>query len=94
MKIFKENKFKIKDIINVDKKTIKSIPLSKNPFYYKDGTLIKTKDKSTIYIVQNEELKLIPSMKIFKAHRFKVKNIINVSLEVIKKYKKSKNPLL
>ncbi len=94
MKIFKENKFKAKDIINVDKKTIKSIPLSKYLFYYKDGTLIKTKDKPAVYFVQNGELKLVPSIKIFKKNKFKVKDIIKVSPEIIKKYKKSKNPLI
>ncbi|MBI4653119.1 hypothetical protein HY750_02595 [Candidatus Kuenenbacteria bacterium] len=53
---------------------------------YAVGSLLKKKGENKIYMVQDEKLRYISSAKIFRAHGFKLKNVINVAPNVIDKY--------
>ena len=90
--VFKKNGYKIKDVIKVDEKIIKSIALGKE-ILYKDGTLLKAINNKQLYFIQDEKVRPIPNLKICKAYAFKWKDVILVSSKMIKKYQMGK-PLL
>ncbi len=82
--IFKKNGYSMKNVVTVDEKNIKNIPLGEY-ILYKDGKLLKNNGK--IYLVQNGKLRLILNTKIFKKYKFKKKDVISITSKVFEKYK-------
>ncbi|MBA4320488.1 MAG: hypothetical protein C0412_18980 [Flavobacterium sp.] len=61
---------------------------------YSDGSLVREKGKNKIYFVEDEKLKPITSLQIFKNYGFKIKDVILVAPEKMENYEVDTEALL
>lgn len=74
--------FRGRRIKTVTEKTLEAYTIGE-PYKLHDGELVKAKDASTVYVVENTILKPIPSAEIFESIGWKWKNIIAVPSRLI-----------
>jgi len=92
LQTFKNHGFKVKDVKNIASNEMEKYEIDDQALLpYPDGTLLKVNGK--IYFVQDEKLRYISSFKIFRAHNFKIKNVINVANNIIDEYEMGENLL-
>jgi len=62
------------------KADIKNLPIADLPINFADGTLIKTEDSKTIFVIENNKKRRITDQETFYALGYKKENIITVKL--------------
>ncbi len=83
------NNYPYNNIIKVEPKEIKKYKTGE-PIKFRDGTLLKTKDKNSVYLVSKNKIRPIHSSKTFKAFGFKWENILMVPEDVLHIHEKGK----
>lgn len=54
-----------------------------DPVTFRDGTLVKTVNDSSVYVISNGQRRLIPSAAIFDSYGYNWNNIVNTSTEAL-----------